>query len=405
MDQTVKQFPFPFPAGPLSDLPREYRVTTDSCPFRRVTLASGHEAVLVVRHADASAALADPRLSHDLTAPGSPRLVSGPSFRDQEGFILNLEGEPHRRIRRIVASAFSPRRLARWWPLVRRQVEGLVDNMTSGGATTADLVRSYTTPLPVLVIGVLLGIPEQDTDRFHEWSDAFALADGLDDQRRAEMMAEFDEYIVDLVADRRARPADGFVDELIQARDGADRLSEPELVALLTALIVGGTHTSANALGRAMLNLLRDGGVLWEQIVSAPALIPAATEELLRHTGIGDVINLRMATEDVELPSGVVRAGSAVVVSSMAALRDGTVFPDPDEIRFDRAASAQLVFGGGAHFCIGAQLARAEFHIGLGVLAERLPGLRLAEAQERLRFTEGQELSSLESLPVTWRNP
>jgi cytochrome P450 len=358
--------------------------------------------VLIVRYADAVAALAEPRLTHDLTAPGSPRLAAGPSFRDQQGFILNMEGEDHRRIRRIVAAAFSPARVRRWRPLVHSMVTTLLDEMTAGGATSGDLVRSYTTPLPVMVIGGMLGIPEHDTIRFHEWSDAFALADGVTEDKRQVMMAEFAGYIADLVAARRARPSDGLVDELIAARDGADHLSEPELVALLTALIVGGTHTSANALGRAMLNLLRDNGALWRELVADSSLIPSATEELLRHSGAGDVLNLRVATEDVELPSGLVRAGEAVVVASMAALRDGAVFEDPDVIRLDRGASANAVFGGGAHYCIGANLARAEFHIALEALVERLPGLRLAVPGQQLRFTEGEELSLLQALPVAW---
>ena len=401
MTQINAKCGFPFPPGPLSDIPPDYR-ECDDVPFSRVALPSGHEAVLIVRHADAAAALAEPRLTHDLTAPGSPRLAVGPSFRDQEGFILNMEGEDHRRIRRIIAAAFSPARVRRWRPLVQRMVTTLLDEMTAAGATSADLVRSYTTPLPVVVIGGMLGIPEHDTTRFHEWSDAFALADGITEDKRQQLMAEFGRYIVDLVAARRANPADGLVDELIAARDGADRLSEPELVALLTALIVGGTHTSANALGRAMLNLLRDNGVLWRQLVADPSLIPTATEELLRHSGAGDVLNLRVATEDVELPSGLVRAGEAVVVSSMAALRDGTVFEAPDVVRLDRGASAHIVFGGGAHYCIGAHLARAEFHIALEALVERLPDLRLAVPEDRIRFTEGDELSLLQALPVTW---
>ncbi|WP_329791592.1 cytochrome P450 [Lentzea sp. DG1S-22] len=371
-------------------------------PFPRVALPSGHEAVLITRHADVAAALTESRLTRELTAPGSPRLSPGESFRDIEGLILNMDGEGHRRIRRVVASAFTPARVRHWQPLVRRVASTLVAEMTAGGSQNADLVASFTNPLPVLVIGGMLGIPEQDTARFHEWSDAFALADGLSPAEREAQMAEFGDYLVDLVARRRAHPSDGLVDELIAARDGSDRLSEPELVSLLIALIVGGTHTSTNALGRAMLNLLRDDGALWRQLVADPSLIPAATEELLRHSGLGDLRHLRVATADIDLPSGPVSAGEVVVIASMPALRDGSVFDDPDVIKLDRGCPAHLSFGGGQHYCLGAHLARSEFHIALAELVERMPALRLAVDEKTLLFSEGSEFSVLKALPVSW---
>ncbi|MFE9446419.1 cytochrome P450 [Streptomyces sp. NPDC006602] len=117
---------------------------------------------------------------------------------------------------------------------------------------------------------------------------------------------------------------------------------------------------------------------------------------------LGDPRLLRLADEDVELPSGTVEKGQAVVIAMGSAASDEAVYEAPDTVRFDRGRSLQLMFGGGPHYCPGAHLAKAELQVGLGLLAERLPGLRLAAGLEELRFTEGEELSSLESLPVAW---
>ncbi|MGP4047419.1 hypothetical protein [Streptomyces sp. 2A115] len=138
---------YPFAPGPLSGLPAEYAERRAHCPFGQVRLPSGHDAVLLVTHADAAAALADVRLSHDLTAPGSPRVTVGPSFLDDPETLLNKDGEEHLRIRRIVASAFTPRRVERWRPTIRAVASDLIDRIESAGPT-ADLVDAYCTPLP-----------------------------------------------------------------------------------------------------------------------------------------------------------------------------------------------------------------------------------------------------------------
>jgi cytochrome P450 len=125
-------------------------------------------------------------------------------------------------------------------------------------------------------------------------------------------------------------------------------------------------------------------------------------DELLRYNPLGGGASLRLALEDVELPSGTVRAGQTVVVARNSATRDELAYPDPESIRFDRVGPQPLVFGGGPHYCLGAHLAKAELHLGLGVLLERLPTLRLDADPLDLRYTEGELLSSLVSLPVAW---
>jgi cytochrome P450 len=392
---------FPFAPGPLSSAPPEYAERRATCPFGHVRLPSGDEAVLLVTYQDTSAALSDVRLSHDLTAPGSPRATPGPSIFDDPESLLNKEGEEHLRIRRIVASAFTPRRIERWRPTIRAVAVELLDRVEAAGAP-CDIVAEYCFQLPVRIICKLLGVPEEDSPRFRDWSNAFVSATRMTAAERDERTAAFVGYVAGLLAARRAEPGTGLIDDLIAARDGADRLTEPELVYLVTGLIAAGNETTSNALGRALLTLLRDDRTLWRDLVAEPELVPAAVDELLRFNPLGNGASLRVATQDVALPSGVIKAGEAVLIAAGSGARDQTAYKDPDTVRFDRHGPAQLVFGGGPHYCLGAHLAKAELQIGLALLVERLPAMRLAIGLDDLRFTEGEVLSSLVSLPVAW---
>ncbi len=392
---------FPFPIDPHVGVPPQYAERRASCPFGQVRLASGDEAILLVTYRDVAAAQADPRLSHDLTAPGSPRFTRGPSFMDNPDALLNKEGEAHLRIRRILASAFTPRRIGRWKPTIRAVATELLDAMQAAGPP-ADIMADYCFELPVQIICKLMGVPEWDSARFRQWSNAFISGARLEPDEQLRLLREFAEYAAGLLAERRAAPGEDLIDDLIAARDGSDRLSESELVHLTIGLIAAGNETTSNTLSRGLLSLLRDGGALWRQLVEDPGLVPAAVDELLRYNPLGGGASLRLALEDVELPSGTVRAGQTVVVARNSATRDELAYPDPESIRFDRVGPQPLVFGGGAHYCLGAHLAKAELHIGLGLVLERLPTLRLDADPLDLRYTEGELLSSLVSLPVTW---
>ncbi len=393
---------FPFPPGPLSGPPVEYAERRVSCPFGKVRLPRGGEAVLLVTYRDVAAALVEPGLSHNLSAPGSPRSTLGPSLFDDPESLTNKEGPDHLRIRRIVASAFTPRRVEKWKPRIEAIAAELLDGLEQAGSS-ADIVAGYCLPLPVRAICTLLGVRPDDSDRFRDWSNAFISAARMSPQEQYERIGQFAEYVAGLLAQRRAGPGgDDLIDDLLAARDGADRLTEPELVNLIIGLIAAGNEATSNALGRGLVTLLRDGRVLWEQLVARPELVPAAVDELLRYNPLGNLGAVRLATRDVELPSGTVKAGEAVLIAGNAGQLDPDAYEDPETVRFDRAGPPQLVFGGGPHYCLGAHLAKAELQIGLGALLKRLPGLRLAAELDELRFSEGEFLSSLLALPVSW---
>jgi cytochrome P450 len=391
---------FPFPAGPLAP-PAEYAERRTGCPLGHVQLPSGDEAVLLVTYQDAAAALADARLSHDLTAPDAPRLTAEPSFFNNPDSMLTKEGEEHLRIRRIVASSFTPRRVERWKPVIEQIAGDLLDRLQQAGPP-ADIVTDYCFQLPVRVICRLLGVPEHDAPRFRDWSNAFVSAAQMTAQQQMEQIREFSAYMADLIARRRDEPGDALIDDLIAARDGTDRLSESELLHLSAGLLAAGNETTSNALGRFVVALLGEGRGPWERLVADPDLLPAAVDELLRFVILGNGATLRIATEDVDLPSGRITAGQAVAICGNSAQWDESAYPEPGTLRFDRDAPPALTFGGGAHYCLGAHLAKAELRIGLGLLVARFPALRLTAAPDELRFTEGEILSSLVALPVTW---
>lgn len=398
----VENVAFPFPPAPLAARREQLATRRGTCPMGHVRLPSGHDAVLLVKHEDVVAGLADPRLSHDLTAPGSPRTTLGSSFLDWPDALLNKDGPDHLRIRRIVASTFTPRRVQHWVPEIEEIATRLVEELERSGPP-ADLVSGFCFALPVQVICRLLGIPEQDLGRFQTWSNAFLLAAKMTEDERFTQILEFAEYAKNLLAQRRAQPGGALIDELIAARDGKDMLSEDELVLMVLGLIAAGNETTSNALGRSVLMLLDDERALWQQLLQNRDLLPSAVDELLRCSMSSDGNGLlRRAVEDVELPSGTVRKDEAVVILLESAMFDESVYPDPDSVLFDRVDPPQVIFGGGPHYCLGAHLAKAELRAGLGTLLERLPTLRLTARAEDLGYTGGDAISSLLELPVTW---
>jgi cytochrome P450 len=391
---------FPFPSPSLTP-PAEYAERRGACPFGQVRLPSGDPAILLVTYRDVAAAMAEPRLSHDLTGPDAARMTAEPSFLQDPDVVLNKDGEDHLRLRRIIAAAFTPRRAERWKPVIERIANELIDDLEEVGPP-ADLVAGYCFALPVRIICRMLGVPERDALRFRVWSNAFAAGARMTPEDVAAAVGAFLGYMSELIAAKRAEPGEDLIDDLIAARDGADRLTEQELLTLATGLIAAGNETTATALSRAVVELLGEDRRLWKQLLDDPSQVPAAVDELLRYTGLSNSTLLRIAVDDVELPSGTVRTGQVVAIPSNGALRDPEAYPDPDTIRFDRDAPPTLIFGGGPHYCLGAHLAKAELTVGLSVLLRRLPTLRMTVDREELEFSGGEIVDSMIALPVAW---
>lgn len=289
-------------------------------------------------------------------------------------------------------------------PNVQKVCDELLDAIKDKGPA-ADLVEEFCVPLPLTVIGELLGVPSADLRAFEKYARAF---DTVDDRAGGEEslagLAKLNEYIVGLIADKRANPADDMLSDLIAARDNDDRLSEQELVTFGFTLIGAGFDTTANQLANSTLALLTDHRDGWDVLVEEPKRIPAAVEELLRHVNLfaTDTSGFpRIAAEDLEIGGARIAKGDAVLISLASANRDEAVFDQADVLDLERVKNPHISFGHGVHHCLGKQLGRMEMVIALEGLTSRFPDLRLARPVEELPWHIGEINHTLSELPVT----
>lgn len=396
-ESTTIDFPLPpapslyHPAPELAEL-REHR------PVAEVTMHDGRTAWLVTRYADVRQVLVDPRFSR-ARAVGATDSGLGMLADDS---ILGMDPPEHTRIRKLVAAAFTARRVEALRPTVTALVDELLTAM-AGLPRPVDLVAHFSLPLPVRVICELLGVPARDQHLFHGWSDTMMSGDGADPQVLRTAFGNLAGYLTAMIADKRTRPGDDLMTALIAARDQQDRLSERELVSLCVAILIGGHETTANQINMILLTLLRFPDE-FDRLRAAPEAVPEAVEELMRFVQLGDgsASLPRIATEDVTLSGVTIPAGATVLPGLGAANRDPAVTPEPDRLDVSRARVQHLTFGAGVHHCLGAQLARMELQEALRGLLRHMPHVRVVTPEPELRFKRGMVLRSLESLPVTW---
>ena len=372
-----------------------------------VTLIDGHDAWLVVRHDAARAALNDPRLSKDLhaaLASGGDVVAEGLPGPEFARHMLVVDPPDHTRLRRLVAAAFSVRRVEALQPAVQRIVDCLLDDIAAAGPeAVVDLVRAFAFPVPFTVICELLGVPEADRTPFGQ-ALTVLLAPTTTPEEYARAKSASDHVVAQLkglVAARQAEPDDALVSALIRARDGEARLNDQELLSSIFQLIVAGHDTTATLIGNSVVALLQQPEQLaWLQ--ANPEGLANAIEELLRYDAPVPHSTFRYATEDVELGGVAMPAGAQVIISLAAVNRDPDQYTDPDALDLRRTDVRHLGFGHGIHFCLGAPLARMEGVVALGSLLARFPGLRLAVAPEELHWNHGDGLvlRGLTSLPV-----
>jgi cytochrome P450 len=399
LSETPVAFPFPsppsifHPAPQLKDLQRDRPVTQFQLP-------DGKIGWLVTRYEDVRQVLIDPRFSR--AAAFGPDVPDTGLGQASAGSILGMDPPEHTRLRRLVAGAFTARRVEALRPRVVKLVDELIDKLLTL-PQPADLVDNFSLELPVQVICELLGVPATDRPLFHKWSDAVLGDINSDPGRIQAAFGELAGYFGALIAQKRAQPADDLMTALIEARDDQDRLSEEELINLCLTLLIAGHETTANQINMFLLTLHEYPEQL-ERLRSHPEEIPQAVEELMRFAQLGTVgAGLpRVTTEEVELSGVRLPAGSAVIPVMAVANRDPSVTTDPDTLDVTRPHTAHLAFGAGVHHCLGAQLARMELQEALRGLLGRLPQMRLATPVDELTFKDDMIVRSLHALPVRW---
>jgi cytochrome P450 len=306
-------------------------------------------------------------------------VTSGPLWDRVVGSIICAEGAEHQRLRSLVSRAFTPRATARLHDTIGKVVNELVDGVADAGRcdVVTDIARHY----PIPIICALLGAPQADWSQFERWAEAIFKMVNFSINLIEEMpavlrgWAELDTYVDEMVAERRHHLTDDLLSNLIRAEDDGDRLTADELRMTVAGLLLAGTDTTRNQLA-ASLQVLLDHPEQWAMLREHPELAMAAVEESMRHSPA--VCNtVRTVNEDVELGGYTFPSGTYIFVNSYAANRDPDTYQDPD--RFDitrQGAPAVLTFGGGAHYCLGANLARLELAEGLKILAWRMPDAR-----------------------------
>lgn len=400
-------FPYDDPAFEADPFPFYRRLREDG-PVCRVVMTSGIEAYLITRHDDALEAFRDPRLTSDLRHAADPRLLEQvPAAR--RGALRNmirLDAPDHTRLRRLVSAAFTARRVAALRPRVQEITDGLLDAVAPLGR--ADLIEDLALPLPVTVIGELLGVPAGDRDGFQEWTNAMLAQrpDRPDPETAERAWGSMSSYLDRLLAAKRRSPADDLLSALIAAHDDESRLDDDELPAMAFLLLVAGYVTTVNLIGNGVAALLAHPDQL-KLLRDDPRLLPGAVEEFLRFDGPVNPGVVRVAAEDMEIGGRPVPRGATVVIATAIADRDPAEFPDPDRLDVTRRENPHLAFGHGAHYCLGAPLARMEGEIAIGSVLRRLPDLAPVVPYGELRRPV-VGLRGPVRLPVTftpWRGP
>ena len=397
VDSNPVKFTPTLPGQPVAEI----RKISGDRPVFRAELPDGRIAWLVSGYENVRQMLADQRFSRGLAvAPDRAQ----PGFEMFAGESINgMDPPEHARLRKLVASAFTARRIEAMRPRIASIVSELIDAMLER-PQPADLVAGFSLPLPARVICEMLGVPAEDTAQFHVWSDTVMGDWQRDSGEIMSALAELFGYFGRLIEVKRARPADDLISALIAARDDADRLSEDELTVMCCTLLIGGHETTANQINLSLLLLFDHPGEV-AKLRADPGLIPVAVEELLRCVRLGGLAPARVTREDVPIGGVTIPAGELVIPLFATANRDSSVFTDPERFDVTRDAASHLSFGWGAHHCVGAQLARVELQEAFRGLIGRLPGLRLAGPASELEFKPGMAIHSLRELPVRWGEP
>jgi cytochrome P450 len=366
---------------------------------------------LLTRYSDVRAALFDTRLSADRitpfmeSLPPARRVALSGLERILTRWAVFVDPPAHTRLRGLMNTAFTPRAIESLQPRIQAIVDRLIDAVMPAGRM--DLIADFAYPLPATVIAGMLGVPDEDVERFKSWSDNLAAFVGGAQatpskyERAAYGLSEMDAYFRAIVRDRRGGKArDDIIGGLVAAEEDGRALSEDELVATAVLILFAGHETTANLIGNGLLALLKHPGEI-ARLRAQPQLAATAIEELLRYDSPAASVT-RVAKQTVEYGGRRIAAGDRLFLMINSANRDGEQFPDPDRLDVGRADNRHIAFGYGPHYCIGAPLARLEGQIAFTRLLARLGDIALEEAP--LEWSDNLVLRGAKAIPLCFRS-
>jgi cytochrome P450 len=376
----------------LGPLPAFLAQVTDDVSL--VATPAGDQIWLVADYERARLILTDPRFSRSAAVkPGVPQFNDAQPAAQS---VMSLDGAEHNRLRRVIASRFSPRRVAELTPFIENLADGYLDRVASAGAPV-DLIESLATPLPLAVLCRLLGVPDEDTGQFKDKvSVLFDISAAR--QGTARSRIELARYMTALTDAKRLHPGDDLLSSMLGAQDRGE-LSRRELITMGLALLMAGFETTAGQISLLVTTLLARPE-LYQQLVAQPGLAPAVVEESLRLSPVAPLSFTRVAQEQVHLGDATVQPGEVVVVSLIHANRDAAAFPEPERLMLAERDLPHLTFGYGSHRCPGAQLAKAQLSVVLSRLVQRFPDLEISAEPDPVSWKQGLATRGLDRLMV-----
>jgi len=361
-------------------------------------------ALFVTRYEDVHAVLKDTRFANDVRNAGAkhpmdswwmPRLV-----KTMQDNMLNKDAPDHRRLRNLVQVAFTPKRVRQMESVAQDIVERLLDDAAQ--RRELDFVDEFALPLPLRILSAMLGIPDDDRDDFLQWTKTLSssFAKGVTGMLMAVPAGNRLLRLIErLIEERRTQTTDDLISDLVQAEQEGSRLDAKEVTSMIFLLLMAGYDTTVNLISAGTLALLRHPEQL-EALRDRPELFDGAIEELMRYTSPALYTGLRYATEDVEIGGQTVRRGTMLFPGVASANWDDAVFDEPSRLDLERTPNRHLGFGQGAHYCLGAPLARLEARVALGKLLQRFDDIRLTVPVDTLQWALPINLRGLVSLPL-----
>jgi cytochrome P450 family 142 subfamily A polypeptide 1 len=317
--------------------------------------------------------------------------------------MIDMDDPAHLLRRKLVNTGFTRKRLKDRESSIGALCDALIDAVCERGE--CDFVRDLAAPLPMAVIGDMLGVRPDEREMFLKWSDDLvsflsSTVAGEDFQLAMDAYAAYTEYTMGTIAQRREQPTDDLISVLVHSEVQGEQLSDDEIVGETLLILIGGDETTRHTLSGGTEQLLRNRDQ-WDLLQNDPSLLPAAVEEMLRWTS--PVKNMcRTITADIEFHGTQLRTGEKMMLLFESANFDEAVFGDPDSFRIQRDPNSHLAFGFGTHFCLGNQLARIELANMTQRALQRLPDLRLADESAELPLRPANFVSGLEKMPVVF---